>query len=182
VYYDSIPAGAMAGTGLIQHMKFDLALLPNLVEYTKLFDQYRIRRMDVILTPMTNTDDTQNPALTFVSSIDLDGGGPVTTFDQIMQCTNARISTWSPGNTKPGKYMTLRPRCKNFVQGAKDPVTNLPTDAVGLNPPLQWLDLAYPDIPHFGLNLGWTSPNNTMTAVQMYSVRLVHYVEFRKVR
>ncbi len=68
----TLPAGA-APLGLVDSETFDIQFLPNISEYQRLFDMYRIKAVKMKYTPLTNTDDEVNQGMLFVSSIDHDG-------------------------------------------------------------------------------------------------------------
>lgn len=178
----TLPAGAMPN-GLVDVETFDIQLLPNINEYRRLFDQYRIKAVKVKLTPLTNTDDEVNQGLIFVSSIDLDGTNVPGIFTDILQRTNARVSPWTPGlNKNPTKTITIYPRARNVVASYPDPATGALVPAYGMKSRRQWLDLSNIAIPHHGLITGWKAPQGVLNADQVYSMDIVYVVEFKGIR
>jgi len=106
----TLPSGP-SPTGVVEKIKFEIADIPQFATYSALFDQYRLTGVKVTLLPTTNTNDNTNVGGTFIWSIDLDGDTTITTFDDILQCSNSHTSPWSTaGGMTPYKKMFVRPR------------------------------------------------------------------------
>ncbi len=167
-------------TGLYTNVTFSIANIPNLPEYLRLFDQYRINAVSFTLLPTTNTDDNVNQGFTFASSIDLDGGGLVPqTIANMLSRGNTKTSPWSSaGGMTPFRKIYLKPRWANLL--VDDPSGN--TTATGLGYRKQWLDINNPDVTHHGLDLMWFNSSNQINAVQEVNVITTYYLQFRKVR
>jgi len=179
----TLPAGP-APLGLVDSETFDIQFLPNISEYQRLFDMYRIKAVKMKYTPLTNTDDQVNQGMLFVSSVDHDGSVLPTSFASILQRTNAKVSPWTPGLTKnPTKTITLRPRSRTVVAGVEDPSNpGVLVPAYAMTTKNQWLDLSNPSVPHHGVITGWQMPNGTLNASQTHSVDVTYVIEFRGIR
>lgn len=179
----TLPAGAMPN-GLVDDDYFDIQLLPNIAEYQRLFDMYRIKAVKVKLTPLTNTDDQVNQGLIFASAIDMDGGQLPGVFEDILARTNAKVSNWTPGlSSNPTKTITIYPRARNVIANIQDPTNpGVLVPAYAMKAKKQWIDLASIDVPHHGLVMGWKSPGGTLNSPQTYAYDVTYVVEFRGIR
>ena len=178
-----LEAGAWPN-GIVKTMDFKASQVAQFPTYAALFDQYRINAVKVTLLPTTNAPGSTNPAATFASSVDLDGGTVTTTFDQILQCSNARTSPWSSmGGLTPYKSIYLKPRTADALITAVNPAGQPTAFSVGLGNRSQWLDVAdNGDTVHHGLHLGWYFGLATVSALQGLNVVITYYLQFRKVR
>lgn len=179
----TLPAGAMP-LGLVDTETFDIQFLPNISEYQRLFDMYRITAVKCKYTPLTNTDDEVNQSLLFCSSVDYDGSVLPTSFAEVLQRTNAKVSPWAPGlNKNPTKTITFKPRSRTVVAGVEDPsVPGVLVPAYAMTTKNQWLDLSNPSVPHHGLISAWQSPTGTLNASQIHSLDVTYVVEFKGIR
>lgn len=177
----TLPSGP-APTGIVEKLKFEIADIPQFSTYSSLFDQYRLTGVKVILLPTTNTNDTANVGGSFIYSIDLDGDTSITTFDDILQCSNSHTSPWSStGGMTPYKKMFVRPRTRDAL--VKDICNNVPTFSTALGDSKQWIDLGdRGTTEHFGLNIGWYFGNAQLNAPQELNMITTYYIQFRKVR
>lgn len=176
-----LPAGSYP-TGFIQRMIFNISNIVNLAELTRLFDQYRIRAVSVKLMPQSNTNDSINPALTYASSIDLDGGS-VNTWADLLACSNCKVGNWSnAGGNISTKSHYLKPRWRNTH--VVDPTTTPVTYGNTMGNRNQWIDLAdQGQTDHYGLNIGFLTPSGVnMGFAQDVSVIVTYYIQFRKTR
>ncbi len=179
-----IPGGPMP-SGVVDTETFDIQFLPNIAEYQRLFDMYRIKAVKLKFTPLTETSDTTNQSLLFVSSVDHDGSTTPTSFTEILQRTNAKVSPWAPGigGLYPSKTITIVPRCRTVVAGTQDPSQpGVLVPAYAMTTKNQWLDLSDPSVPHHGLIYGWRSPNNSLNSAQTHSLDITYVVEFKGIR
>lgn len=169
-------------TGFVQKLKFEIADIPQFATYSQLFDQYRLTGVKVTLLPTTNTNDTHNPGGSFIYSIDLDGDTHISTFDDILQCSNSHTSPWSTaGGMTPYKKMFVRPRTRDAL--VRDICNNAPVFATALGDSKQWIDLGDRGLTeHFGLNLGWYFGNTQLGYEQELNMITTYYIQFRKVR
>lgn len=178
-----MPAGAHP-TGIVQQHKFEISNIAQFNTYSTLFDQYRLNAVKMTFLPTTNTNDTANVGGTFVSSIDLDGDTTITTFDDILQCSNSKTSPWSAaGGLTPYKSIYLKPRNRDALVRDVDPVTNVPSFSTTLGPRNAWIDLGDRGLTeHFGLHTGWFFGNALLNNDQELNIITTYYIEFRKVR
>lgn len=157
-------------------MVFDISLLPNIVEFQKLFDQYRITGVKVDFL-QTTQNEPSNPGMVMATSIDLDGGTVPATFDLMLQRSNCQVRPWSSaGGGLPRRSVFLRPRFANEIYR-----TGV-TSATSLGNPKSWLDTSDVDIPHYGLNIAWNNTTGSLNYTAQVAVTLTYYLEFRKVK
>ncbi len=179
----TLPAGP-APTGIVQKLKWEIADIPQFATYSALFDQYKLTGVKTTILPTTNTNDTANVGGSFIWSIDLDGDTTITTFDDILQCSNSHTSPWSStGGMTPYKKIFVRPRTRDALVRDIDPATNVPVISTALGDPKQWIDLGDRGMTeHFGLNIGWFFGNAQLNNPQELNVITTYYIQFRKVR
>lgn len=177
----TLPAGP-APTGIVHKLKFEIADIPQFSTYSALFDQYRLSGVKVTLLPTTNTNDQHNVGGSFIWSIDLDGDTTITTFDDILQCSNSHTSPWSStGGMTPYKKIFVRPRTRDAL--VRDICNNVPVLSTALGDARQWIDLGDRGMTeHFGINLGWYFGNAQLNESQELNMITTYYIKFRKVR
>ncbi len=177
----TLPAGPQP-TGIVEKLKFEISEIPQFSTYSALFDQYRLTGVKVTLLPTTNTNDTANVGGSFIWSIDLDGDTTITTFDDILQCSNSHTSPWSStGGMTPYKKMFVRPRTRDAL--VRDISNNVPVLSTALGDAGQWIDLGdRGTTEHFGINIGWFFGNAQLNAPQELNMITTYYIKFRKVR
>ncbi len=171
--------------GIIYSMEFKGSDVEQFPTFATLFDQYRINAVKVTMLPTTNQPSVSNPAATFASSVDLDGGTPPATFDELLQCSNARTSPWSAaGGLTPYKSVYCKPRFGNAVITDIDAATGQPTQfTIGLGSRKQWLDISdRGNTVHHGINFGWYFGQATVSNTQNINMVITYYLQFRKVR
>lgn len=179
----TLPSGPTP-TGHVEKLKFEIADIPQFTTYSALFDQYRLTGVKVTILPTTNTNDMSNVGGSFIWSIDLDGDTTITTFDDILQCSNSHTSPWSSaGGMTPYKKMFVRPRTRDALVRDIDPQTQVPVLSTALGDAKQWIDLGdRGKTEHFGLNLGWYFGNAQLNNPQELNMITTYYIQFRKVR
>lgn len=177
----TLPSGPLP-TGYVKKLQFEISEIPQFATYSSLFDQYRLTGVKVTLLPTTNTNDTANVGGTFIYSVDLDGDTTITTFDDILQCSNSHTSPWSStGGMTPYKKLFVRPRTRDAL--VRDICNNVPVLSTALGDPHQWIDLGDRGMTeHFGLICGWFFGNAQLNAPQELNMITTYYIEFRKVR
>lgn len=178
-----IPAGAYPN-GFLREYTFTADQIPQFVAFSSLFDQYRIKAVSMTFLPTTNTDQTVNQGATFASSIDLDGDLSITTFNQLLQCSNTKTSAWSTaGGLTPYKKIYLRPRASNALITSLDAAGQPNTFTPALANPKQWLDIADRGrTVHYGVNIGWNFGTNNLNQAVDVQIITTYYIQFRKVR
>ena len=180
----TIPSGPLP-TGLVIKLAFQLEDLEQWGTFSNLFDQYRVNGVKVQLLPVNNTNDATNGGGMFCSSIDLDADSTITTFSAMLQCSNAKTSTWSSaGGLTPYKSIFLKPRIANLINtGTTDAAGNMITSN-SLLARGKWIDMAdRGKTQMYGLNLGWELNNgNGLVLDQPLTFIYTYYLQFRKVR
>lgn len=176
-----IPAAAYP-TGHVVKRHYEIAEIPQFMTYSSLFDQYRITGVKTTFLPTTATNDQFNPGATFISSIDLDGDNTITTFDDILQCSNSKTSPWSSaGGMTPYKSVFLKPRNRDAL--IRDISNGVPTLSTTLGPRSAWIDLGdRGSTEHYGLITGWYFGTAQLLHDIDINVVTTYYIEFRKVR
>lgn len=146
---------------------FKLSDLPNHTEFTALFDQYRIRMVEVKFMPVinsSNVNDKQNATL--ITCVDTDDASLPGFASELLQYSNHQVKP-----TYQAHYMKIYPRAALAVyQGA--------FTAYGQAPPM-WFDCASPDIQFYGLK---TWINNGSGLEVRYNLLFSYHIELRKVR
>jgi len=173
-------------TGIIKKYSFQAANLAQWTTFASLFDQYRINGIKMTFLPTTAASNatTINPGATFASSIDLDGDNIITTFPQLLECSNTKTSAWtSQGGLTPYKTVFLRPRAHDAMITELDATGQPASFSAGLASRKQWLDVSDRGLTtHYGLNVGWYFGNAVVNADQELNVIITYYMQFRKVR
>lgn len=173
-------------TGIIKKYAFQAADLPQWDTFAALFDQYRINAVKITFLPTTNSPNstTVNPSATFATSIDLDDDNSITTFDELLQCSNCKTSPWSAqGGLTPYKSVYLKPRHQSILGKTFDAAGQPTTFSTALGNRKAWLDVSdRGTTPHFGLNVGWYFGAQTVLLQQDLNIVATYYLQFRKVR
>lgn len=138
------------------------ATVPNYTEFTGLFDQWCIDKVDVMLVPTYANSNLQNAVNlqlpTICHCIDDDDSGAASKTD-IQQYANCKYTQLLLGFQDPKPLRTFRPKPAQaiFQQGA--------TFAYGaISPGVKWVDVAYPTVPHYAFKAALDVANATGTA------------------
>jgi len=125
-------------------IQFTLGMLPNVSEFTALYDQYRINKIKVVLVPaLTGLDG--NPQSTsyympnFHSILDYDDSNAPTALSQLMEHPNYRRTR---GQRDHKRYFTPAVAAEIYQSGVSTSYSQKFK---------QWLDLASTSVPHYGL-------------------------------
>jgi len=179
-----IPAGGLP-TGHVVKLDFELQDLQQYSTFNSLFDQYKLNGVKVELLPTNNTNDITNAGGTFVSSIDLDADSSITTFSDILTCSNAKTSAWSSaGGLTSKKTMFLKPRAANLLYSGNVDAQGNAIYTTSLLTRKQWIDMGDRGKTKFhGLILGWDINGGAgLVADQPINMIITYYLQFRKVR
>lgn len=178
IYWDSTLSDFVNCRG--QGRSFKLNDLPNYTEFTTLFDAYRIKGVKLEFLPIYNSHEiNEGPA----SSIDDRLGMPIMNFvfDQddatsppnentlLQYATNKRVNL----STRKTIYISA-PRTSSLVH--KDGVNPV---GYSENKSNQWIDSAYPDVPHYGLK--YFIPVENTSKILYVRVYATYYLEFKRV-
>lgn len=179
-----IPAGGLPN-GHVEKLSFELQDLQQWGTFANLFDQYKLNGVKVDILPTNNTNDITNAGGTFVSSIDLDHDSTISTFSDILQCSNAKTSSWSSaGGLTQRKSCYLRPRAQNLINSGNVDATGAPIWTTSLLSRKVWMDMGDRGKTKFhGLILGWDINGGAgLVADQPVNMIITYYLQFRKVR
>lgn len=144
---------------------FALNTLPNFAEFTSLFDQYRIKKVQMNFVWRSSGMSQIETGIhnlagmpIMYSVIDNDDATVPTNIQEIQQYQNHRTTYFS--SVKRVKRLSLAPRTLNTIYrtGA--------TSAYALGKRNQWLDMSATDIPHYGLKWAIDVPQSGGAAVE----------------
>jgi hypothetical protein len=116
---------------------FQLSDINGLTEIAAVFDNFRILGVEVLISPRNVAPTTD--LLDLTTAIDFDGGTAPSA------SSIAQYSTALTASTNQQQMRSFRPMWANQVYNGTTAYSNGPSD--------QWLDIAYPTIPHYGLLL-----------------------------
>lgn len=125
-----------------QELTMALSLVPNVTEFSTLFDHYMILGCLYTFTPMQNIGEANTTTTTVVPRvrihIDRDGGGPYSP-SQLLE--------------RPHKDLWMNKQRKVFVRApAVQGELYRSVTSTGYSPKkFQWIDMATTDIPHYSL-------------------------------
>lgn len=152
---------------------FSLASVPDVGDFTSLYDQYAIKMVKWTLIPRGNSMDVQTGLATgqsmgVFSSIDYDDNTSPTSIDELCQYQNMKMTK----STQMHKRL-LKPRVRNAVIGSAGVIAN------GYTTRTTWVDCNNTTVPHFGLKFALQQlPNGT----QIYDLKIDYYLAFKNVR
>lgn len=178
----SIGPGAFPATGIVKNTSFTIDTIPNLAAYRKLFDQYRISKVKMVFTSVTNphTSGNQSYNLSIVSDID---GGTIANYDDLLSFSSCKTYSVDEQRTRITKWIT--PKVQNLISGGPNiaGTKQVLANQIGSN---RWIDFGlYPDaagnIPHYGVKWGFmgTGPLNNAS---FWDIDITYYLQFRQVR
>jgi len=159
---------------------FNLNQLPGVSEFTALFDQYKITGAKLQFTPALSEgilNPTTPSAATlgysrFHSVIDYDDSTTPTSEDQLLEYGSVKSTAPFRTHTRFIKPKMLQEIYRSAVGTAYSPRSG------------QYIDLTYPDVPHYGIKV-WCSAPNTPAGVQgsiAYKVYLTLYFTCKNTR
>lgn len=144
---------------------FNLASLPDVTNFTALFDQYMIKRVKWTLIPRTTdtslTTGVNNYNTQTYSVIDWDDVVAPTSINDLCQYQNMKATQGSKIHSR-----SFAPAVRITAEGT----TNAPKQ-------YQWLDLANTSVPHYGVKCAF----NQGSAPQIYDIRVDMTVCFKGV-
>lgn len=180
----TLPSGPLP-TGQVVKLSFQLEDLQQWGTFANLYDQYKLSGVKVNLLPVNNTNDQVNSGGLFVSSIDLDSDATISTFSDVLQCSNAKVSPWSSaGGMTPWKSIFLKPRAANLLNTGTVDATGAPLFSTSLARRQNWMDMGdRGKTKHHGLVLGWDiNGGSGLAQPQPLAICITYYLQFRKVR
>lgn len=171
--------------------KFSLANIPNLTEFTNLFDEYRISKIKVRFTPYSTQVESVTQDSTATQAVG--GLSPIMHYvidhddDNTPTANEAGIQTLQEYNTYR-KVRMIGDNQKDIVlminpksPGAVETIAGL--TIAGTTRYNAWLDLAQTSIPHYGLKgvFECLSPRDDQSSF-VCRIETTYYMEFRGAR
>lgn len=156
---------------------FSLSDVPNVTEFTSLFDQYRILAVKVTFYPeftqFQPPATTGWPASEFYSVIDYDDAGLPTSLDELNQFSTVKRQYFSRPITRYFKPQII---CKGVLTSTS---TNDGYFLVGRK---RWLDMATPQISYLGLKCAISFNSGVARPASIVRVRYIYYFQCKNVR
>lgn len=144
---------------------FNLASLPDVTNFTALFDQYMIKRIKWTLIPRTTDTSLTTGAATYntqtYSVIDWDDVNVPTSLNDLCQYQNMKATQGSKIHSR-----SFAPSVRITAEGT----TNAPKQ-------YQWIDLANTTVPHYGIKCAFAQGS----ASQIYDIRVDMSIAFKGV-
>jgi len=168
-----IDKGILTSTSLaagFYAFQFVLQDIPDSSQFTSIFDQYRLTRVDVRVIPMTQhalPAGSSAISMCWVAT-DFDDSAAPSSVAQVQNYSNALAI--SPGS---GTMFSFKPMIETAVQQSGGAIV-----AGGVAEP--WLNCSQPNIPHFGVKVAITQ--STSTNVNYWYIIFRYHVAFRSAR
>nr|WPR18783.1 MAG: capsid protein [Owegonang virus 28] len=146
---------------------FQLNQVPNVTEFTSLYDQYQIRAVKLSIIPRCSDSDTSlQGASQIFTALDYDSSAAPTGTNELMQYQNLRM-TRNLGIHK--RYLKPKPLLTNFSLGASA-YSNAPRGT--------WIDCTADSVPHYGIKIGFPAASASF----VYDYKVDFYLAFKNVR
>lgn len=164
-------SGFLAGSSTLDvfsSIQFTLGQVPNVSEFTNLFDCYRINGVKVKLMPRANSSEigTNQGMIKLFSAIDYDDATVPTAITELMQYENLKTTA---SNRDHSRY--FKPKiAKTVFQTAL---------ASGYSQGTGWLDCDNTSVPHYGLKLAL---QQLPAGAQSFDCQITYYLAFKQVR
>lgn len=161
-------SGAYA-TGL----SFNINGLPDLTDFTTLFDQYKLNGIQIQFIPNITSND-MNPVSTYY---ELPNFHTIIDRDDEIAPANLNVMMQYPSYKRTrGHQVHTRYFRPSLAQTIFKTSSTTGTSQVGP----KWLDCADPTIPHYGMKV-WIDQTNSTTNIK-YRVYTKYYLQFKGVR
>lgn len=154
-------------------ISFHLAQVPNYAEFTALYDQYCITKVDVHFYSCANstiTDGTNKHLTQVLSVIDYDDDSYLTSVDDALEYDTVQINSTAQYHFK----RTLKPRV------ALEIYRSAIATAYGQGAAGTWLDCSDASVPHYGIKM--VIPATVVPYNCRWSIYVKYHLEFRNVR
>lgn len=171
---DDLPGPDSFETGILQ---FQLDDINQYTRWQSIFDQYRINAVKVRfwIPRSAAPGTTYNDPFIFHTSIDLDSqDNSPGNEEQMLERANCKSFIFTTGGNNPqtvSRYVKPRTAGVVYREGV--------TAAYGLGNRHDWLDMKYPDIPHYGIVWFAAFPSGLSTAIKV-RVDCTYWIQFRK--
>lgn len=167
---------------VLQHSEgaysFKLNDLPGYADFTGLYDRYRIKAVKMTFLPRISQQTVAGGVVAATqiappigTCIDYDDANTPTDITTLQQYDSFRIHH----EFKPFKIF-IRPRLASALYNGAV------FTAYGNAPGKQWIDVASPDVPYYGVKWATTSYSAATTGNQYWDVLATYYVEFMNPR
>lgn len=158
-----------AGADSFVGLNFRLSQVPNVTDFTNLYDQYKICGVKLEVIPQFDNAQVATPATNIVTQnfhvTDYDDSTTPPNMDALMQHQDVKRV---PSTRIIKKYIKPCFASQIFNTGI--------TSTYGAR--RGWIDCATPDTEHYGMKFGFTSNPNAMR----YGLRMTFYLAFKQVR
>lgn len=170
-----VPSGS---AGFIKIYAFYLGQVPNVSEFTNLFDQYRIMAVKITFYPPFNSSfktssTSTEPCGEFYTVIDPDGSGTVPDINGLDQYQTLRRTYF---NRPHSRY--LKP--KSYQYGVQDGTSSF-GGYISL-PRSTWLDVGNVSCRYHGLIAAWVQSQSALTLGMFIRCTATYYLQFKGVR
>jgi len=151
-----------AASDLGHAFPFGLSLLPNHLEFTTLFDRYRIRQVDVRIS-FDRGDSSGAPAYPTVwAYMDDDDASIPTSKTAVLERQSVRPFTFT--DSKRTYSLSIQPRW--LLDG---------TSKASLAPRDMWIDMSTPAVSHYGLKLWVDNYNSGIVGARISLDATIHF-------
>jgi len=157
---------------------FTLADVENSTEFTNLFDQYRIRAVEVVLYAIPIVDTTAGQRLDPYAHFCADWDGPntvPTSADELLQREDVHFHVFTPEKTT----LSMRVNRPGTLGTILD-LTATQASAMVMRSP--WLNCGDPSIEHFGVPLFLSNFNTTTANSTLIRYFKRYFLEFKQSR
>lgn len=160
-------------------IRFNINQIPNITEFSNLFDQYSLRKVVVKFVPWTNDAPvtvtgnllhSTSPILDYC--IDLDDADPPSPSQVGLQQLRERNNHKTVRMFKP-HTIVIKPRARGGIGVADSSV-----QPIGLIRP-RWINLSEPNVPYFGLKLIFSGINPGAAGSFIMRATVTYYVKFK---
>lgn len=150
---------------------FTLGDLPDVADFTALYDQYKIMGIKIEWLPRGNSSDlqSQNAINRFFSVLDRDDDGTPTSIDQLTQYESLKMTSTASVHKRYWKP-SIRVEVPTATGGTGSAIKG-PT----------WIDCTNTNVKHYGVKIGVQGPLAGTGSI-FFDARLTMYLAFRNVR
>lgn len=143
---------------------FSFSMLPNVSEFTTLFDRYRINKVVIKFVPgYSNTVATSNPRCQFITAVDYDDASLVTSTNNLLEYDTKRIH-----DVNRIVVRKFTPACAQ-ITGLTQNVSTKDVSTRSRPAWKVWLDCANDDDrPHYGLKCQWSGAGNQDMEIRVW--------------
>lgn len=170
-------------TGAAQGGAFSFSLndLPNVTEFTTLYDRYKIKKIVLKLIPKVSQTVTQSPGSMSIvansrghlfSAIDYDDVAVPPAVDTLLQYPNCKRTPTDRIHTR-----IIYPCIRSVLYNVAD--SSSLGFSTAFSPQRRWIDCTMPKVQHYGLKWWLTQTNGIEVS---YDIETTVYIQFKNVR